>query len=546
MLDNNVFSEFFFPSREEQLMTREQQRIKESQDGQVDWKHWGPYVSQRQWGTVREDYSWDGHAWTYLPHDQARSKAYRWGEDGLAGICDRLQHICFGLALWNGHDSVLKERLFGLSNPQGNHGEDVKEYYYFLDNTPTHSYMRYLYKYPQATYPYTQLVEVNAKRNRTQPEYELIDTGIFDEERYFDVFVEYAKASPEDLLIRLTAVNRVPEEATLDLLPTLWFRNSWSWEPHVQRPSLKRYDDHASTSHIAIVQAEHEHIGQRWLYSEGTPSLLFTENETNMQRLYNYPNKTPYVKDGISNYIVHGKQNAVNPAQRGTKVAAQYHLILAAGETKTIHLRLSQQSPQHLQPFDHDFLQTFNQRKQEADEFYREVIRADLSDDAKLVLRQALAGMLWNKQFYYYDIPTWLHGDPTQPSPPPQRLHGRNHDWPHLHNKDVVSMPDNWEYPWYASWDLAFQCLVLAQIDTALAEEQLLLLMRDWYMHADGQFPSGEWNFDAANPPVQAWAAHRIYKLEEQKDGKGNRRISGKGFPEAAPEFYVVGEPQRL
>ncbi len=517
-------------------MTTERERLQQAQQQQAPWKRWGPYVSERQWGTVREDYSPDGKAWTYLPHDQARSKAYRWGEDGLAGICDDSQCLCFALALWNGHDPILKERLFGLSGPQGNHGEDVKEYYYYLDNTPTHSYMKYLYKYPHAAYPYNSLVEENGRRNRREPEYELIDTGIFADERYFDVFAEYAKASPDDLLIRLTIINRGPEEATLDLLPTLWFRNTWSWEPDAQRPSLHCHEQ-SSTPEMTIVQAEHPSYSRRWLYCEGTPPLLFTENETNTRRLYGVQNSTPYVKDSIHDYIVEGKQEAVNPAQVGTKVAAHYHLTLAPGEQKSLHLRFSDREPEDPHPFDAAFADTFSQRLQEANDFYATVMASDLSADEKLVQRQAFAGMLWNKQFYYYDVNTWLHGDATQPPPPEQRLTGRNSDWQHLYNADVISMPDSWEYPWYASWDLAFQCVVLALIDSAFAKDQLLLLLREWYMHANGQIPAYEWNFGAANPPLHAWAAYRVYKIEQQQTGKGDRAFLEKVFQKLLLNF---------
>ncbi len=397
--------------------TAEHERLKQDRERSVYWKRWGPYVSERQWGTVREDYSPYGTAWDYLPHDQARSRAYRWGEDGLAGICDRHQYMCFALALWNGHDPILKERLFGLTGPEGNHGEDVKDYYYYLDNTPTHTYMHYLYKYPQAEYPYTQLVEENKRRGRNDPEFELINTGVFDESRYFDVFVEYAKGGPEDILICITVANRGPEQASLDLLPTLWFRNTWSWDENAQKPSLHRYDQHLSFPNHAVVLAEHKHYGQRWLYCEGSPELLFTENESNFERLFGSPNATPYVKDSFHDYIIHGKKEAVNPAQNGTKVAAHYHLTLEAGETKTVQLRFSNISPQDMLPFDDAFPKTMATRKQESDEFYASVIPAALSDDEKHVQRQAFAGMLWGKQFYYYDVKRWLAGDPTEPTP---------------------------------------------------------------------------------------------------------------------------------
>jgi hypothetical protein len=517
--------------------TAEHERLKQDRERSVYWKRWGPYVSERQWGTVREDYSPYGTAWDYLPHDQARSRAYRWGEDGLAGICDRHQYMCFALALWNGHDPILKERLFGLTGPEGNHGEDVKEYYYYLDNTPTHTYMHYLYKYPQAEYPYTQLVEENKRRGRNDPEYELINTGVFDESRYFDVFVEYAKGGPEDILVCITVANRGPEQASLDLLPTLWFRNTWSWDENAQKPSLSRYDRHLSFPNHAVVQAEHEHYGQRWLYCEGSPELLFTENETNFERLFGSPNATPYVKDSFHDYIIHGKKEAVNPALSGTKVAAHYHLTLEAGETKTVQLRFSNISPQDMLPFDDAFPKTIATRKQEADEFYASIIPTALSDDEKRVQRQAFAGMLWGKQFYYYDVKRWLAGDPTEPPPPEQRLNGRNHDWTHLFNEDIISMPDKWEYPWYAAWDLAFHCVTFALIDPDFAKEQLILLLREWYMHPNGQIPAYEWAFSDVNPPVHAMAAYRVYKIEEQQTGTGDREFLEKIFQKLLLNF---------
>ena len=517
--------------------TAEHVRLKQDRERSVYWKRWGPYVSERQWGTVREDYSPYGTAWDYLPHDAARSRAYRWGEDGLAGICDRHQYICFALALWNGRDPILKERLFGLTGSEGNHGEDVKEYYYYLDNTPTHTYLKYLYKYPQAEYPYTQLVEGNRQRGRYDPEYELINTGIFDDNRYFDVFVEYAKHSPEDILVCISVANRGPEQASLDLLPTLWFRNRWSWDNNAPKPSLGRYNRHLSFPKHVVVQAEHEHYGQRWLYCEGLPELLFTENETNFERLFGTPNATPYVKDSFHDYIIHGKQEAVNPTQTGTKAAAHYHLTLAAGETKTVQLRFSNISPQDLLPFDETFAQTFSERKQEADEFYASLIPAELSDDEKHVQRQAFAGMLWGKQFFYYDVKRWLDGDPTEPPPPEQRCEGRNHDWTHLYNEDIISMPDKWEYPWYAAWDLAFHCVTFALIDPDFAKEQLILLLREWYMHPNGQIPAYEWAFSDVNPPVHALAAYRVYKIEEQQNGTGDRDFLEKIFQKLLLNF---------
>ena len=510
-------------------LTPEHERLEQDHERSVYWKRWGPYVSERAWGTVREDYSPNGTAWDYFPHDEARSKAYRWGEDGLAGICDRHQQLCFALALWNGHDPILKERLFGLTGPEGNHGEDVKEYYYYLDNTPTHSYMKYLYKYPQAEYPYTHLKEENARRGRTDPEYELIDTGIFDDDRYFDVFVEYAKVGPEDILIRMTIINRGPETATLDLLPTLWFRNTWTWESNAPRPLLRQYEGKLTsmTYHVISVEPGQDTAssfdGQRWLYCQGAPSLLFTENETNTERLYRVPNARPYVKDSINDYIVQGKHDAVNPENQGTKVSTHYHLTLVPGETQTVLLRLSDKAPEDILPFDETFAETFAQRIQEADEFYAAIMPTSLAEDATRVQRQAFAGMLWGKQFYYYDVKTWLAGDPTEPSPPPERLTERNHDWTTLYNADVLSMPDKWEYPWYAAWDLAFHCVTFALIDPDFAKEQLILLLREWYMHPNGQIPAYEWAFSDVNPPVHAWAAYQVYKIEEHLKGQGDR-----------------------
>jgi hypothetical protein len=534
-------------------MTAEHERLQESQERRVYWKRWGPYLSERAWGTVREDYSPYGTAWDYLPHDQARSKAYRWGEDGLAGISDRHQQVCFALALWNSRDPILKERLFGLTGEEGNHGEDVKEYFYYLDNTPTHSYMKYLYKYAQAEYPYARLVEENRRRGRSSPEYELIDTGIFDDDRYCDVYVEYAKVDAEDILIRLTVTNRGPEEALLDLLPTLWFRNTWTWLPKAPHPALSRYQGEFSPANYMVVKVEPidsppiddvgtgSYIGQRWLYCEGRPTLLFTENETNTERLYGIPNgvpnASPYVKDSINDYIVHGKQEAVNPAQVGTKVAVHYHLTLAAGETHQVQLRLSQRPPEDLVPFDESFAEIFAQRQKEADDFYATIGPPDSSKDARNVQRQAFAGMLWSKQFYYYDVKTWLVGDPTEKPPPPERLTGRNHDWTHLYNADIISMPDKWEYPWYAAWDLAFHCVAFAWIDPDFAKEQLILLLREWYMHPNGQIPAYEWAFSDVNPPVHAWAAYHVYKIEQQQTGKGDREFLEKIFQKLLLNF---------
>jgi hypothetical protein len=491
-------------------MKAEALRLQESNQRKSHWKKWGPYVSERAWGTVREDYSPDGSAWEYSPHDHARSKAYRWGEDGLAGICDRHQNICFAIALWNGRDPILKERLFGLTGNQGNHGEDVKEYYFYLDSTPTHSYMKYLYKYPQAAFPYERLVE-EGRRPRSSPEFELLDTGIFDENRYFDVFVEYAKDSPDGICIRIKAVNRGPEKAALDLLPTLWFRNSWAWAAGLERPRLWKESEQE-------VRCQQSYLGLRHLYCEAADELLFTDNETNFERLYNAPNGSQYVKDGINDYVVHGCHGAVNPQQTGTKMAARYDLELEPGESKVIRLRFAD----GVRSFD-DFDQVFAARIAEADEFYTPVCPGAGSEDLHAVQRQAFAGMLWSKQFYSYDVRTWLQGDPAQPPPPSQRLYGRNCDWTHLYNSDVISMPDKWEYPWYAAWDLAFHCLTLSLIDPEFAKDQLILMLREWYMHPNGQIPAYEWALSDVNPPVHAWAALRIYKIERKRTGVGDR-----------------------
>jgi hypothetical protein len=502
-------------------MTSEQTRLQQARERAAQWQRWGPYLSERAWGTVREDYSPDGAAWTYFPHDHARSKAYRWNEDGLAGICDRHQRICFALALWNGRDPILKERLFGLTGNEGNHGEDVKEYYYYLDSTPTHSFMQCLYKYPQAAYPYERLVEENRARGRDRPEYELLDTGVFDEDRYFDVFVEYAKASPEEILIRIRAVNRGPEPAPLHLLPTLWFRNTWVWGYDEPRPTLSWA---TSQEALAVIQVDEPYYGRRWLAAGGEPELLFTDNETNTQRLYGQDNRTPYVKDGINDTVVHGAQDAVNPAQVGTKVAAHYSLTVGPGETATVRLRLTDTeiAAGGGDPFGDGFERTFADRKREADEFYAAVIPERVSPDAASVMRQALAGMLWSKQYFHYDVERWLQGDPAFPPPPTERRRGRNRDWSHLNNNEVLSMPDKWEYPWYAAWDLAFHCIPLALVDAEFAKQQLVSLVREWYLHPNGQVPAYEWAFGDVNPPVHAWAAMRVYQIERRITGTGD------------------------
>jgi hypothetical protein len=494
----------------------EQLRIDESARRLVHWRRWGPYLSERQWGTVREDYSAKGTAWDYLTHDDARSRAYRWGEDGIGGICDNHQRLCFAIALWNGHDPILKERLFGLTGTEGNHAEDVKEYYFYLDNTPTHSYMKFLYKYPQAPYPYSSLVEENHRRGRDQPEFELIDTGVFAANRYFDVFVEYAKATHEDVLIRITAINRSPEAAVLHLLPTLWYRNTWSWSHVAPRPRLR---NRTATGEFSTIEAEHETLGQRWFHVRGAPELVFTENETNLERFPGPNVDRPFVKDAFHELLIRGRHDAVNPQRVGTKAAALHRLELASGAKATIELRLRDRSDAR-GLFGRDFDAVFDQRIAEADEFYATVIPTTLDSDRRNVCRQAFAGLLWCKQFYYYDVPTWLRGDPTEPPPPAERLHGRNCDWTHLYNEDVLSMPDTWEYPWYAAWDLAFHCVALALVDSDFAKRQLKLLLREWYMHPNGQIPAYEWKFSDVNPPVHAWASWRVYKIEERHSAR--------------------------
>ena len=522
-------------------MTAEEQRLQESRDRKVHWKRWGPYLSERQWGTVREDYSANGDAWNYFPHDHARSRAYRWGEDGIAGISDPHQRICFALAFWNERDPILKERLFGLTNTQGNHGEDVKEYYFYLDATPTSAYLRYLYKYPQAAFPYDQLIEENARRSRNDPEYELLDTGIFDQDRYFDIFIEYAKASAEDVLIRITAWNRAAEAARLHILPTIWFRNKWDWgdtAPGNARPNLRWLPEIAS---IPAIELEQFDYGKRWLLIGDAPELLFTENETNTKRLYKVPNRTPFVKDAFNDYVVNGVKSAINSQLAGTKAAARFSTEIPAGGKFEIRLRLTDQAPTKAATPDATFGKEFDdvivRRQKEADEFYARMIRHPMSDDAKRVQRQAFAGLLWNKQSYHYEVERWLEGDPTQPAPSPERLNGRNHNWKHLYNADVISMPDKWEYPWYASWDLAFHCVAMAMIDPDFAKSQLILFMREWYMHPNGKLPAYEWSFDDENPPVFAGAALRIYGIERRLRGKADRNFLERVFQKLLLNF---------
>ena len=514
-------------------MTREEERLEEERNRKAYWKRWGPYVSERQWGTVREDYSPYGTAWDYFTHDQARSRAYRWGEDGIAGISDNHQRLCFAIALWNGNDPILKERLYGLTGSEGNHGEDVKEYYFYLDNTPTHSYMKYLYKYPQRAYPYLQLVEENRHRGRKEPELELLDTGVFDGDRYFDVFIEYAKNLPDDIPIQISIINRGPEEATLHLLPTLWFRNTWSWNHSNDKPSLKLLKTSSRTS---VIEASHPTLGERWFYCEAPTELLFTENETNNQRLFGIGNASPFVKDGINDYIVDGRKEAVNPNQVGTKVSVHYSLKIGVGETKTVRLRLSQ-FKSLAEPFSPCFEAILQDRKREADEFYERICPFPLTDDMRNVQRQAFAGMLWNKQFYNYVVEDWLKGDPAEPTPPPERKHGRNHNWIHLYNDDVLSMPDKWEYPWFAAWDLAFHTVPLVMIDPDFAKRQLILLTREWYMHPNGQIPAYEWAFGDVNPPVHAWAAWRIYNIERKIYGQEDRLFLERVFQKLLLNF---------
>jgi len=492
-------------------MNAEQQRLEDARTKAVPWSKWGPYLSERQWGTVREDYSVSGDAWNSFPHDHARSRAYRWGEDGLAGISDDQQRLCFALALWNGQDPIIKERLFGLTNSEGNHGEDVKEYYFYLDSTPTHSYMKYLYKYPQTAYPYDTIVITNRNRSRTEVEYELLDTGVFDDDRYFDVFVEYAKAAPDDILVEIIVCNRGPSPATLHLLPTLWFRNVWTMGAD-RRPQLRQA---TTATGDGIVAASDPTLGERFLYVEGKAELLFTENETNTLRLVGVPNPTAYVKDGIDDYVVHGRKAAVNPAHTGTKASALYALRVDAGAQQTVRLRLTTTPPAATTAFG-DFATVMVARRREADEFYADVIPKTLGADAANVMRQALAGMLWSKQFYNYDVDRWLseHGaDPFNP----QRRAPRNEHWHHMNNADVVSMPDKWEYPWYAAWDLAFHVIALTLVDQDFGQQQLDLMLREDYLHPNGQLPAYEWNFGDVNPPVHAWATIFTYRLQQQR-----------------------------
>ncbi|MGP6156791.1 MAG: MGH1-like glycoside hydrolase domain-containing protein [Vulcanimicrobiaceae bacterium] len=495
----------------------ERARLDEARARTAHWRRWGPYLSERQWGTVREDYSQGGSAWDYLPHDHARSRAYRWGEDGLLGFSDNHQRLCFALALWNGADPILKERLFGLTGSEGNHGEDVKEYYFFLDGTPTHSYMKALYKYPQTAFPYERLVAENHRRGRREPEFELVDTGAFDGDRYFDVFATYAKESPEDVLVEIEIVNRSPEPATLHVLPTLWFRDTWSWSDKSPRPRLRD----VSTGGSPTLEAQHPTLGTYRLHAEAGGEPLFTENETNSQRLFGIPSASPYVKDGINERVVNGRDEAVNPERTGTKASLWYRLEFGAHESKRIRLRLAA-GAQLAEPLGPAFEATLAARRREADAFYAALNPYPISDDLRAVQRQAFAGMLWSKQFYHYVVRDWLAGDPAQPEAPLGRSAGRNHEWVHLYNDDVLSMPDTWEYPWFAAWDLAFHVIALALVDPDFAKQQLVLLTREWYMHPSGQIPAYEWAFGDVNPPVHAWSALRVFRIEKKQRGQGD------------------------
>jgi len=507
------------PTHEASELNPEQTRLLEDLEGRAPWKKWGPYLSERQWGTVREDYSANGDAWNYFSHDNAQYRAYRWGEDGLAGLSDDRQLLCFALALWNGRDPILKERLFGLSNSEGNHGEDVKEYYFYLDSTPTHSYMKFLYKYPHAAYPYVPIIEANRQRGRDAPEFELLDTGIFDEDRYFDVFVEYAKHEPEDILIQITICNRGPEPAEIHVLPTAWFRNTWSWGHKEDKPELRAL---AAGEELRTITATHRLLGERFLYCEGANDLLFTENETNTQRAFDRPNVQSYVKDGMHQAVVHGHRNAVNPELRGTKASAHYQLTVPANGSQTVRLRLTDQPPDRLRnPFGSSFDATLETRRSESDAFYETITPATLTKDQARVMRQALAGMLWSKQYFHYDLAEWLreHGDKPEEG---VRARVRNKEWFHLYNADVISMPDKWEYPWYAVWDLAFHTVPLSLVDVDFSKQQLRLFLGHHYLHPNGQMPAYEWNFSDVNPPVHAWAVWTVYSYEKQLRGRGD------------------------
>ena len=508
------------------LETNEQHRLNEAREKGIPWKKWGPYLSERQWGTVREDYSQDGNAWDYFSHDQSRSRAYRWGEDGLAGISDDKQQLCFAIALWNGRDPILKERLFGLTNSEGNHGEDVKEYYFYLDSTPTHSFMKYLYKYPQQEFPYLNLVETNRNRSREEFEYELLDTGVFDADRYFDVFVEYAKADPEDILILISVHNRGPETAEIHLLPTLWFRNTWSGDKDSSKPTIRQVEK-------GSVLASHAQLGDRTLDCDGNPELLFTENESNASRLWGQSNTSPYVKDAFHNYVISGNWKAVNPNKTGTKAAAHYLLKVPAGGSKAVRLRLS--AKPSADPFT-TFDETFAARLADADEFYDRITPRSLNEDERRVHRQALAGMLWTKQYYYFDLDRWLQEHGAHPLIGANHRNMRNTEWFHMLNSEIISMPDKWEYPWYAAWDLAFHTIALALVDFDFAKDQLLLMLRSLYAHPNGQIPAYEWNFSDVNPPVHAWATLFLYNIEKDL-GRSDIRFLERSFQGLTQNF---------
>lgn len=516
----------------------EEVRLREDAQRDKNWKRWGPYLAERQWGTVREDYSPDGSSWDYLPHEQARSRAYRWGEDGLLGICDREGRLCFALALWNGCDPILKERIYGLNNSQGNHGEDVKEYYFYLDSTPTHSYLKANYKYPQSEFPYTRLIEENRDRSEEESEFELIDTGIFAENRYFDVFAEYAKASPNDILIKITVANRASQAATLDILPTIWFKNSWSWgrtgESYWSKPCIEyKKDGELLLSQETLGKF---HLAVEPFLGSEPPKFLFTDNETNAVKLFNAAeNSSAYVKDAFHDYIVSGVKEAVNPEMVGTKAAAHYHLEIPPGEEVTIRLRLFAEEEAPQQPFDQDFERIFQQRIDETEEFYQKRVSCNLSEHENRVVRLAYAGLLWSKQFYHYGVKQWLEGDPAQP-PSPKPTNRRNVDWTELYNRDIISMPDKWEYPWYASWDSGFQIVAFAKIDPEFAKQQLILFLREWYMHPNGQIPAYEFDFSATNPPVLPWACWRVYKMTACK-GKRDRVFLARVFQKFLVNF---------
>ncbi|NCS48351.1 MAG: glucosidase [Microcystis aeruginosa BK11-02] len=551
--------------QEARKQTEEYKRLQEVREQNIPWKKWGPYLSDRQWATVREDYSQDGNAWNYFTHDHARSRSYRWGEDGILGISDERQHLCFAISLWNSKDTILKERFFGLTGSEGNHGEDVKEYYFYLDNTPTHSYMKALYKYPYK-FPYDDLIEENNKRGKDKPEYELIDTNCFDE-GYFDVVIEYAKKTPEDILIKITVWNRGSEAHPLHILPTLWFRNTWSWlgdaEREKQKPSLQRVLE--KTGNNMVIKAHHGELGDYYLYCQGDTPLLFTENETNNERIFHTPNASQYVKDGINNYVVNQELDKVNPEQKGTKAAAHYNLTIKANKSRVIWLRLTDIAPDQLpdaNPFGSDFKEVFDKRKKETDAFYQAITPSDfqISDEERQVQRQAFAGMLWNKQFYYYIVQDWLQGDWSYQDRkwhkiyPPQKTseHIRNNDntrnqkWTHLHNEDIISMPDKWEYPWYAVWDSAFHAVTFALIDPDFAKEQLCLFLEDWYIHPNGQLPSFEWNFSEGNPPVHAWGAWQVYQIEQDMYGFSDKDFLRKIFHKLNSNFNWWLEVQKI